>query len=158
MPLSPDWDRFLDAMDPEKFRASFRRESRIAMQAVGRECVREAKRLIRSRAYAKNADSTITRKGSSTPLVDNNDLVNSIRSVVQEDAAGMVAVIGANRRSDTGANIAAILHAGVPGNGPSGWRIPPRPFLRRAAQSSVVADKLKEKAKEAAKKAMGVRP
>lgn len=161
MPTSPDWDRFIKAMDPKRFRAAFDAEATRAMQATGREVEREARKAIRNREFAPNAQATIDRKGSSTPLVDSNEMVNRIRSVAGKDAEGYFVTVGTNRKvSGKGGevNIAAVLHEGVKKRSGGGWRIPPRPFLRKPAQSPVVKAAMKRHVQDATKRAMGVRP
>lgn len=79
----------------------------------------EAKRLeksmrdgIRKKTFnlADNKPSTIARKGSSTPLIDTGDLVNSITSkVVSSDTAFVGILRGAtNRKSDSIVDIATV--------------------------------------------------
>lgn len=158
MPFGPDWQKFLDAMDPAKFRQRFDKEAREGLATVGRAVVREAKQLIRDKAYAPNAQRTIDGKhGSTTPLVDTNEMVNNMRFQTGKDPEGNFVTIGTNRRDDRGDNVAVKLHEGVRGRGPGGWYIPPRPFLRRPATSTNTKNVLSKAASEAAKRAMGVR-
>lgn len=164
MSLSGDWQKFVDNFDPIRFKRRLGEEAVKGMQKVGRTAVRVSRKKIKGREYAENAPSTIKRKGSSTPLVDNNDMVGSIGSDVYQ-AGDTIMQLGANR-SEQGkggrVNIAAVLHEGVRGNsrrqfgmvGPtrgasidfsgSGWKIPPRPYLQNAVDSQEVQDEFEK--------------
>lgn len=164
MSLSQDWQKFVDNFDPIHFKRRLGEEAVKGMQKVGRTSVRIARKKIKGREYAENAPSTIKAKGSSVPLVDNNDLVGSIGSDVYQ-AGDTIMELGANR-SEQGrkgrVNIAAVLHEGVRGTsrrqfgmvGPTrgasidfsgtGWRIPPRPYLQTAVDSQEVQDEFEK--------------
>jgi hypothetical protein len=61
-----------------------------AMARLGEYGQSGVKSYIRNGAFTPNADSTIAKKGSSKPLIDNGTLRNSIRYQVIEKPVGMV--------------------------------------------------------------------
>jgi hypothetical protein len=132
--FSADWSAMLDALDPAKFSGRVRQESKTLMNRIGRMARRHAIAIIKAGAYQHNAPSTIRSKGSSLPLVDNGDLMASINFSVDSGPMGVSGLIlGANKRSEKGHNIALTLHGGTkPGTKPI---IPARPFLATAIQT-----------------------
>ncbi len=99
--------------------------------------VREIQRGIRSqapggRAFAKLADSTIARKGSSKALIDTGFLVNSITQKIMADKAFVGLLRGTvNKDGESMVNIGAVMEYGATINHPNGATIiiPARPFL-----------------------------
>lgn len=90
--------------------------------------------------FHPNSDVTIDLKGSSSPLIDNGDLMGSIKSKMQ----GKYRVfVGPSRMHPSGANIGAILHDGTDraGRGNS-VTIEPRRFIGDVAESNFLADKI----------------
>ena len=141
MVFSADWDELLDALDPNKFSGRIKQESRTLMRRIGRIARRNAIGIIRAGAYHHNAPMTIAEKGSSLPLVDHGDLIQSIGFAVETGDLGVSGLIlGANKRSEKGWNVAETLHEGTkPGTRP---KIPARPFL----QLAISTDKFKAEA------------
>jgi len=99
--------------------------------------VREIQRGIRSQApggqpFAKLADSTIERKGSSKALIDTGFLINSITHRILRDRAfvGLLRTT-VSRDGESMANIGAVMEYGATIPMPNGTTviIPPRPFL-----------------------------
>lgn len=138
--LSRDWERFVTTFEPKAFSARLNASTERALGRVGFTAVREARRLIKARSYEKNADATKRRKGSTVPLVDKGDLFGSVGTGIREvSGEAPEAILGANKRTPGGVNLAAVLHEGVKNKSGQGWRIPPREFLVRPAESSAVA-------------------
>ena len=99
--------------------------------------VREIQRGIRSQApggqpFAKLADSTIARKGSSKALIDTGFLIHSITHRILRDRA-FVGLLKTTvyRDGESVANIGAVMEYGATIPMPNGTTviIPPRPFL-----------------------------
>jgi len=99
--------------------------------------VREIQRGIRSQApggqpFAKLADSTIERKGSSKALIDTGFLIHSIAHRILRDRAfvGLLRTT-VSRDGESMANIGAVMEYGATIPMPNGTTviIPPRPFL-----------------------------
>ena len=99
--------------------------------------VREIQRGIRSQApggqpFAKLADSTIARKGSSKALIDTGFLIHSITHRILRDRAfvGLLRTT-VSRDGESMANIGAVMEYGATIPMPNGTTviIPPRPFL-----------------------------
>ena len=99
--------------------------------------VREIKKGIRSQApggqpFAKLAESTIRRKGSSKALIDTGFLLASITQLILGDRAFVGLLRGRrNKEGDEIVNIGAIMEFGATIQHPNGVVIiiPPRPFL-----------------------------
>jgi len=99
--------------------------------------VREIKKGITSQApggvpFARLAQSTIERKGSSKALIDTGFLLASVTQLILGDKAFVGVLRGArNKEGDEMANIGAIMEYGATINHPNGAVIilPPRPFL-----------------------------
>ena len=99
--------------------------------------VREIKLGIRSQApggkpFAKLAESTIRRKGSSKALIDTGFLVNAITQKIVADGAFVGLLRGTvNKAGDDLVNIGAVMEYGATIQHPNGATIviPPRPFL-----------------------------
>ena len=99
--------------------------------------VKEIKKGIKSQApggqaFAKLAESTIKKKGSSKALIDTGFLVNAITQNIMGDKAfiGLLRT-ATNKSGDEIANIGAIMEFGATINHPNGGIIiiPPRPFM-----------------------------
>ena len=99
--------------------------------------VREIQRGIRSQApggqpFAKLAQSTIDRKGSSKALIDTGFLVNAITQKIMADKAFVGLLRGTvNKDGEDMVNIGAVMEYGATIQHPSGATIiiPARPFL-----------------------------
>ena len=99
--------------------------------------VREIKRGIRSQApggkpFAKLAESTIRRKGSSKALIDTGFLVNAITQKIVAEGAFVGLVRGTvNKEGEDLVNIGAVMEYGATIQHPGGATIiiPARPFL-----------------------------
>lgn len=104
--------------------------------------VREIKRGIRSQApggkpFAKLAESTIKRKGSSKALIDTGFLVNAITQKIMADRAFVGLLRGTvNKDGEDMVNIGAVMEYGATIQHPNGAVIviPPRPFLHPTMQ------------------------
>lgn len=59
-----------------------------ALEIVGQRAVGDMKHVLLEAMWEPNAPSTIARKGSSTPLVDSRQLLNSISYIVNPHAPG----------------------------------------------------------------------
>ena len=99
--------------------------------------VREIKRGIRSQApggkpFAKLAESTIRRKGSTKALIDTGFLVNAITQKIVTEGAFVGLVRGTlNKEGEDLVNIGAVMEYGATIQHPNGATIiiPARPFL-----------------------------
>jgi len=99
--------------------------------------VREIKKGITSQApggvpFARLAESTIERKGSSKALIDTGFLLASVTQLILGDRAFVGLLRGTrNKEGDEMANIGAIMEFGATIHHPNGAVIilPPRPFL-----------------------------
>jgi hypothetical protein len=117
-----------DMLDSRKFMAAFMPVAERELRRTGMYLQVNARRLITAKVYAKNHPKTEKRKGSTTPLVDDNDLFGSINYDVKRDPRSILMVIlGANKKSESGHNIARTLHEGT-----KDGSIPKRDFLGRA--------------------------
>jgi phage gpG-like protein len=104
--------------------------------------VREIQRGIRNQApggqpFAKLADSTIERKGSSKALIDTGFLINSITQKIMADKAFVGLLRGTvNKDGESMVNIGAVMEYGATINHPNGATIiiPARPFLHPVMQ------------------------
>ena len=104
--------------------------------------VREIQRGIRNQApggqsFAKLADSTIARKGSSKALIDTGFLINSITQKIMADKAFVGLLRGTvNKDGENMVNIGAVMEYGATINHPNGATIIilPRPFLHPVMQ------------------------
>jgi phage gpG-like protein len=100
--------------------------------------VREIQRGIRSQSpggqpFAKLAESTIARKGSSKALIDTGFLINAITQKIMADKAFVGLLRGTvNKDGEDMINIGAVMEYGATIKHPSGVTIiiPARPFLR----------------------------
>jgi len=99
--------------------------------------VREIQRGIKSQApggvpFAKLAESTIDRKGSSKALIDTGFLVNAITQKIMADKAFVGLLRGTvNPQGEDVVNIGAVMEYGATIHHPNGATIisPARPFL-----------------------------
>lgn len=99
--------------------------------------VREIQRGIKNQApggvpFAKLAESTIDRKGSSKALIDTGFLVNAITQKIMADKAFVGLLRGTvNAQGEDMVNIGAVMEYGTTIQHPSGATIiiPARPFL-----------------------------
>ncbi len=104
--------------------------------------VREIQRGIRSQApggrpFAKLAESTIARKGSSKALIDTGFLLNAITQRIMADKAFVGLLRGTvNQDGEDMVNIGAVMEYGAAINHLNGATIiiPPRPFLHPVMQ------------------------
>lgn len=136
-----DWEkaRALLAHNPGTRLALALRQATIKVAIL---LVREIQRGIRNQApggqpFAKLAESTIARKGSSKALIDTGFLVNSITQRIMKDQA-FVGLLRTRtyRGGESVANIGAIMEYGATIEHPNGATIiiPPRPFLHPVMQ------------------------
>jgi hypothetical protein len=131
-----DWDKVrakLNAgMGPRLAKALRQTTIRNALSLV-----REIQRGIRSQSpggqpFAKLAESTIARKGSSKALIDTGFLINAITQKVMVDKAFAGLLRGTvNNDGEDMVNIGAVMEYGATIKHPNGATIiiPPRPFL-----------------------------
>lgn len=99
--------------------------------------VREIQRGIRSQSpggqpFAKLAESTIARKGSSKALIDTGFLISAITQKIMADKAFVGLLRGTtNKDGEDVVNIGAVMEYGATIKHPNGATIiiPPRPFL-----------------------------
>ncbi|HOZ46593.1 MAG TPA: hypothetical protein PLO37_06560 [Candidatus Hydrogenedentes bacterium] len=104
--------------------------------------VREIQRGIKSQApggvpFAKLAESTIDRKGSSKALIDTGFLVNAITQKIMADKAFVGLLRGTvNPQGEDVVNIGAVMEYGATIHHPNGATIiiPARPFLHPVMQ------------------------
>lgn len=113
-----EWKAIENALSPEEFEARINHFLPLAHERMGRRFVRDARRLIRSGAYAPNSPLTVLLKGSSKPLVDKGDLFQSItfentrwpgRRFVISTALGVIK----RKAGPRAVNIAQVLHDGA---------------------------------------------
>ena len=149
------WDRLLTFVNPVNFDKRLTRNIKIAHRRVGLDYRKDVRSAIRGKKYAPNKAMTVTIKGSSTPLVDDADMINSIAIEVNEaDSVEVGIKRTATSRGKKLWNIAEILHGGatvrvtermrnffkiMSRSGQRGWRpldpsttairIPARPFF-----------------------------
>lgn len=109
------WDRLLTIINPVNFDRRLDKNIRIAHRRVGLDYRKDVRTAIRGKKYAPNKAMTVAIKGSSTPLVDNADMINAI--AIKVDGSDSVEI--GIKRSATGSggkklwNVAEILHKGV---------------------------------------------
>ena len=123
--------------------------------------VREIKKGIRSQApggipFARLAESTIRKKGSSKALIDTGFLLASITQLILGDKAFVGLLRGTrNKEGDEIANIGAIMEYGATINHPNGAVIiiPPRPFLHPVMEQ--YRDQIIENYQEAIRSVLG---
>lgn len=145
----------IEALDPTTFKQRLEGALVRTLPRVAATAERIGKRLITNGGeYAPNAESTKAgKKGSSWPLVNHGDLLGSIKGIVSFADGTADVILGANKRSDRGANIAAILHKGTrPGTKP---KIPARPFLATPLRSQEVTKAHREALARALRLAFG---
>lgn len=155
------WEELERLVDPDRVRKAMAQHFGEAMERMGQLFVSTARDVILDeKPFASNAPLTVALKGSSTPLVDDGDLVGSLTyDVVSWKKLRM----GVNsRRLSSGRLLAEVLHEGATirvtpriraavmaklrekagdkrfralaqgfGAAKSVWVIPPRPFLTR---------------------------
>lgn len=109
--LSYHWKMLLGVLDAPRFKARLERNLVTAGNRIGRQFQREARSLIRAKAYAPNSPVTVILKGSSTPLVDRGDLFQQITFAVPDPYNVQLGIM---RRAvgDRQINVAAVLHEG----------------------------------------------
>lgn len=123
--LTGDWEKMERKLDPKRFAVVMNRNIERALRRVGLAFRRIAVDMIRSREYEANAPSTIAAKGSSTPLINYGDLW---RSIGYQIASSRTLIVGANKHSEDGHNIAGYLHYGTS-------RMPARPYIEQPLES-----------------------
>lgn len=109
------WDKVGFILNAPSFDKRIKRNTRIAHQRVALEYRKDVRASIRGKKYAPNKAMTIAIKGSSTPLVDNADMINAITFKVDGDEK---VEIGIKRSATSGDgkklyNVAEILHGGA---------------------------------------------
>jgi hypothetical protein len=107
--LSKDWEKFMKACDPARFRKNLRAHMRIATE---RNCILISKLIsaqIESDKFDPNSELTKLLKGSSKPLIDSHLLARNITHELESAFCGLIGTV----RNRAGANIARILHEGA---------------------------------------------
>jgi hypothetical protein len=110
--LTGAWAAYAKALDPVKFAARLKVAVERANKRIGRQFQADAVKRIRARSYADNSPITVLLKGSSAPLVDGGDLVQSI---TYDQPTWNIVRVGVLRMKsgDKLVNIAKILHYGA---------------------------------------------
>lgn len=105
------WESFEKSLDPVAFKTRLDRNLLTAHRRMGRQFVRNSRRLIRAGSYAPNSPITTIIKGSSKPLVDKGDLFQSITF----DADSRMVKVGLIRAksSPSAVNLGITLHEGA---------------------------------------------
>lgn len=103
------WAQFQKALDGSKFKRILAKHLRRASRLNGKLAEAAVRTAIRRGVFAANAPLTIMIKGSSKPLVDNNDLANAVSSTLVSDTELFV---GFTKTSDL-YDIALSVHEGV---------------------------------------------
>lgn len=149
--ITGDWHkiaRYLQAIWEDKTKP-------IALNRLASFYERQIKQNIKSggaltgKSFAPLAESTIRRKGSSKPLIDTGEMLNSIITEIIDDNTAFVGIKSGTRHSggkeDT-AQIAAVHEFGalIPGGD-----VPARPFIRPVLED----EKIRSEAEEIMKKA-----
>lgn len=109
--LIGDWSKFIKAMSVDKLEQRLDRQLLVANKRIGRQFVGNAKRRIRAGRYAPNSPITTIIKGSSKPLVDRGDLIQSITFKASPRLL-LVGIIRA-KSGDEKVNIGRTLHEGA---------------------------------------------
>lgn len=145
--LFGEWKEYLAALNPDLFTTRFDKAMLTGLQRIGMDFVALAKDMIVKREYTANAPAVAARKKSSTPLIDQGDLIGSIAFTI--DTLRSV-VVGANKKTIAGVNIAATLHEGT-----KDGKIPPRPFIQQPIDDDRTEESVTTHAHEAMVKALG---
>lgn len=109
------WKKVEATLNAGKFDSRLDRNIQIAHRRAALDYRKDVRDMIRGKKYAANKAMTIAIKGSSTPLVDNADMINAITYKIH----GIKMVEVGIKRSASGNgkvklfNIAEILHNGV---------------------------------------------
>jgi hypothetical protein len=140
--LTGDWRALMRALDPARVKAAIHKEVAKANARIGLKGRALVVKSIRARDYAPNSPITIAIKGSSAPLVDKGDLIQSITYSVPEWYRLRIGVL---KQTPAQLNIARILHEGAVID------VRKHPKVRAAVMAQV-AKKLGEKRRGASKK------
>jgi len=123
--LTGDWKLLLQLTDPTKFHHRLNIGVKRAMTKACLYARKKVKLDIKAKKYDKNAPMTEAIKGSTTPLVDNNELVRSVtHKLFKGGYEAFVGVLKGTKRGDKDAvDLASVLHDGA--------IIPVTPKMRR---------------------------
>jgi hypothetical protein len=105
------WKKMKALLNPAGFSETLKKNVAKATKLNGMMLRAEVRKRISDKAYSPNAKLTIALKGSSTPLVDDADLMNAISDVVIDWKTVFVGVKRGTRGGEF--NLAAILHEGA---------------------------------------------
>lgn len=107
------WKQLQAMLDPAKFSERLHKNVRRATQFNGMLVQREVRERVYKVGYHANAPLTIIIKGSSKPLVDDNELMRAVTSRVIDDFNVFVGVLRSAKGSDGELfNLAVLLHEG----------------------------------------------
>ncbi len=128
----------------KNFREDLRKSADMAMNAVALHYAVEIKKGIRSQspagiAFRALAASTIARKGSSSALIDQGDLIGSITTRKAKPGVYFVGLLrnALNRDGTSLTNIGPVHEFGT-----KDFRIPARPFIRPILESRAIRVKM----------------
>lgn len=107
--LSPGFKKLEDLIKPSRTQAALNRNVGRALQLNGKIVERAMRRVIQGGMNPPNANLTIHIKGSTKPLVDHADLMNSIRSVRQDELTVFIGILRTSKEYD----IATVVHNGA---------------------------------------------
>ncbi len=109
------WEEFDRLVDTSKFAQVLPQSLKKGLTRVGQYFVRDARKAIQQKKYAANSPITIALKGSSTPLVNDGDLIGSLTADLSAD--GMTLWVGVNRNAKSKSGrierVAQYLHDGA---------------------------------------------
>ncbi len=115
-----DWDRLIRVMD--RFDERLRKNARRALARAGAELAGMVKeRILDGKDMKPLHGFTVQQKGSSKPLIDDGDLLGSVDFAFLDELA---VIVGARRRAEDGADVAAIHER------ENGTRVPVTPRMR----------------------------
>jgi len=103
-----DWKKLERTLSVPKLVNATNKYMSVAINRAGLTLVRAIKKKIRSISSPPNHPITIARKGSSSPLIDNGDLFNSITKIQLSPLDVFVGVPNGLTDSETGTSLALI--------------------------------------------------
>lgn len=109
------WAELERVCDTQKFASTLPTAMEKRMIRIGNRFVAEARKGIRDKKYESNSAITIALKGSSSPLIDNGDLIGAITFKVDKDTLTLWVGLNRQAKGKNGniANVGAILHEGA---------------------------------------------
>lgn len=109
--LSKDWKRFERLVAHNRFAPDHRRKLKSATSANGRAAKSAVRKNLKSNAQGldRNMDMTIAIKGSNSPGVDSQDMLNAVRYRTIDDYTGEVGIL----KGDKIAGTAIAVHEGA---------------------------------------------